>query len=101
MCHLEVKEENTSVNEQEEAMGVLRNGARTFLNVMQKACQLSRIPGFAVGIRQILGTTNGNQVLALWEPLCAFIDTLVAADNYFNQVDRQDDDSTGEDVTPA
>jgi len=68
---------------------------------MSKACELSRIPGFNPGIRTILGTENGNAVIALWEPLCALIDTLRAADNYFNQVDRQNDDGDGEDQLAA
>lgn len=99
--YLLVKDENCNRAEGVNAMGLLRNGARTFLTVMAKACQLSRIPGFNVGLRQILGTEQGNAVIALWEPLCALIDTIRAADNYFNQIDRQDDDGTGEDDTPA
>lgn len=82
-------------------MGALRNGARTFLNVIAKACQLSRIPGFRTGLNGILGTTKAAELMTVWEPLCALVDTLIAADNYYNQVDRQDDDGTGEDTTPA
>jgi hypothetical protein len=82
-------------------MGVLRNGARSFLTVMSKACQLTRIPGFNVGLANILGETKATQVLALWLPLCDLVDSIRAADNYFNQVDRQDDDGTGEDSNPA
>lgn len=82
-------------------MGALRNGARTFLNVIAKACQLSRIPGFKVGLNKILGTSQADALMAVWEPLCALVDTLIAADNYFNQVDRQDDDGAGEDTAGA
>ena len=82
-------------------MGAQRNGARTFLNVMAQACKLSRLPGFRVGLTNILGSTNGDQLFALWDPTCAFVDTLIAADNFYNQVDRQNDDGTGEDQEPA
>lgn len=82
-------------------MGALRNGARTYLNVIAKACQLSRLPGFRTGLNQILGATTAGDLMALWEPFCALVDTLIAADNYYNQVDRQNDDGAGEDVTPA
>jgi hypothetical protein len=68
---------------------------------MAQACKLSRLPGFRIGLANILGTTNADSLYALWEPTCAFVDTLIAADNFFNQVDRQDDDGTGEDLDPA
>lgn len=101
MSRLDVKEENCKQRKDGVAMGAIRNGARTFLNVIAKACQLSRIPGFHTGLNQILGATQAANLIAVWEPLCALVDTLIASDNYFNQVDRQDDDGTGEDQTPA
>ena len=82
-------------------MGVSRNGARTFLNVMAKACKLSRLPGFRAGLNTILGTANATELFGLWEPLCLFVDGLVALDNFYNQKDTADDDSTGEDFTPG
>ena len=82
-------------------MGLKRNGARTFLDGMGKACQLSRMPGFRVGLNTILGTANATEMYTLWEPLCLFVDGLVALDNFFNQKDTADDDSTGEDFTPG
>lgn len=68
-------------------MGAVRNGARTFLYILHKACKLSRLPGFNAGVTKILGEGTGGTLLALWVPLCAFVDTLVAADEYFNQID--------------
>lgn len=82
-------------------MGTYRNGARTFLNLLAKICQLSRLPGFRAGLDRILGGENGAQLWALFDPLCALVDTLIATDNYFNQKDRQEDDGTGEDVAAA
>lgn len=79
-------------------MGTLRTGARTFLNVMSKACKLTRIPGFQNGLFQILGSEQATAVLALWNPLCALIDTLIATDNWYNQIDTVNDDGTGEDA---
>ena len=82
-------------------MGLYRNGARTFLFLMQKACKLSRLPGFQLGLQSILGPDQAASVLALWEPLCAFIDTLVALDNWYNQKDAAGDTGDGEDYEPA
>lgn len=79
-------------------MGQQRNGARSFLNLMKKACDLSRIPGFTLGLEKILGTGQAGTVMALWVPLCALIDTLVATDNYFNQLDFEPDHEGDEDA---
>lgn len=79
-------------------MGITRNGARTFLNVMAKACKLSHTSGFVTGLNSILGPENAGQVYALWTPLCALIETLIAADNYFNQVDFVDEEGDTEDM---
>lgn len=78
-------------------MGTIRNGARTFLTIMAKACRLSKLPGFRAGLISILGSSNATQFFNLWDPLCAFIDVLVGVDNWYNQIDRVDDDFTGED----
>lgn len=101
MNYLLVKEENSEPRQEVNELGLLRNGARTFLTVMAKACQLSRIPGFNAGLNQILGPTQAANVIALWEPLCALIDSIRAADNYFNQVDRQEETATSEDEEAA
>lgn len=82
-------------------MGTKRNGARSLLDLLAKCCRLSRLPGFSNGLTAILGTATAATFMNLWEPMCAFVDTLVAADNFFNQVDRQDDDGSGEDTGGA
>lgn len=82
-------------------MGLSRNGARTMLEIMAKACKLSRLPGFRVGLNTILGTADAATFMGYWEPLCLFVDGLIAADNWFNQKDTADTDGTGEDFTPG
>lgn len=82
-------------------MGQIRNGARTFLELTAKICKLSRLPGFRVGMRQILGAETADPILAAFDPFCALVDAAIATDNYFNQVDRQNDDGTGEDPAGA
>lgn len=101
MGYLQVNLENGPNGKGVSTLGTKVNGARTLLNLLAKCCKLSRIPGFANGISNILGASTAASFMAVWEPLCAFVDTLVAADNFFNQKDRQDDDGTGEDITPA
>lgn len=79
-------------------MGAQRNGARTFLTLMAHACKLSRMPGFVTGGRTILGAENFDTLYALWVPLCSFVDTLMALDNYYNKVDFVDEEGTSEDT---
>lgn len=81
-------------------MGVIRNGARSFLRLLDKACKLSHIPGFRAGLNTILGTTVTTNLYVVWTPLCTFIDNLVSIDNWFNQKDQVDDDAAGEDFEP-
>jgi hypothetical protein len=81
-------------------MGTFRNGARSLLTLMAKCCHLTRLPGFQTGIRGILGTENGDSFLSLWLPLCNLIDTLIAADNFFNKKDATDEGET-EDGVPV
>lgn len=69
-------------------MGFNRNGARTFLDVIAKACALSRLPGFSGGVRRILGNTQAEELFAVWEPFCAVVDALIAADNWYNKRDH-------------
>lgn len=68
-------------------MGATRNGARSYLDVIQRACRLSRLPGFANGLRTILGPAEYAELIAVWEPFCAVVDGLIAADNWFNKKD--------------
>lgn len=81
-------------------MGSIRNGARSFLDVLAKGCKFSRMPGFRAGLTLILGANDAQTLMSLWEPACAFVDTLIAADNFFNQKDATDTDASGEDVNP-
>ncbi len=78
-------------------MGAIRNGARTFLNIMSKGCKLSRMNGFRLGVTEILGPTQAEALFTLWDPLCVFIDLLVAGDNYYNQIDAAPDHTGDED----
>lgn len=80
-------------------MGTTRNGARTYLDVIAKACKLSRLPGFRTGLRQILGTTDADALFAVWEPLCLFVDFLLSTDDWYNKRDATLPDNTdGEDA---
>ena len=82
-------------------MGISRNGARTLLNLLAKCCKLSHLPGFQTGLANILGSENATALFNLWNPLCAFVETLIAADNYFNQVDTVAEAAGDEDITLA
>ena len=79
-------------------MGVNRNGARSNLDVIQKACKLSRLPGFRTGLTRILGTGNSAALFDAWEPFCLIVDGIIAGDDYFNRKDHVDTDSSGEDT---
>lgn len=79
-------------------MGVTRNGARTFLDVVAAACKLSHLPGFRTGLDKILGTGNAASLYAAWTPLCTIVDGIIAGDDYYNRKDHVDTDSSGEDV---
>jgi len=79
-------------------MGITRNGARTYLDVIAKACKLSRLPGFRSGLTTILGTGNAAELFAAWEPFCLIVDGLIAGDDFFNRKDHIDTDSSGEDT---
>lgn len=78
-------------------MGTQRNGARSVLNLLAKACKLSRLPGFRVGISQILGTDQAATFFPVWDALCAVVDLMIGADNFFNQLDFQEEVAGSED----
>ena len=81
-------------------MGTTRNGARSALNLVAKACKLSRTAGWRVGILTILGTELSAEFLAVWDPFCAVVDLAIGADNFFNQIDFQDEaPGDSEDIT--
>lgn len=79
-------------------MGDIRNGARSVLNLLNKACKLSHIPGFRKGLTAILGADLVADFYVVWTPLCAFVETLVAADNWFNQIDYHQETAGTEDI---
>nr|CRY96348.1 hypothetical protein [uncultured prokaryote] len=81
-------------------MGTLVNGARTFLRILAKACKLSHLPGFRIGLTNILGFEQIAAFYAVWTPLCELVDAYVEADNWYNQKDYQNTDGTGEDTNP-
>ena len=81
-------------------MGASRNGARTLLDLLAKCCKLSRLPGFQIGIGRILGADEAIAFFAVWNPLCAFVDVLLATDDHFNRVDATDPSETGGEDNP-
>jgi len=80
-------------------MGTQRNGARSALNLVAKACKMSRTPGWRVGIGTILGTATAAEFFSVWDPFCAVVDLLIGADNFFNQIDFQPETIGTEDIT--
>jgi hypothetical protein len=79
-------------------MGSIRNGARTALNLMAKVCQLSRLPGFRSGMSSILGPSEWASFQVPFDALCTAVDALLAADNYYNQIDYVREVSGSEDI---
>lgn len=80
-------------------MGATRNGARTFLTVVNHACKLSHLPGFKGGLYAILGTDAGVELYGFWTPFCQYVESLVALDDWFNKRDAtQPDIDGGEDM---
>jgi len=79
-------------------MGKVRNGSRGALNAIQKACQLSRLPGWRTGITQILGSDTAPGFFAVWDPFCAFVDVLIGTDDFFNQIDYNQETGGSEDI---
>lgn len=69
-------------------MGFNRNGARSFLDIIAKACKLSHLPGFWGGVRRILGNENADALQAVWGPFCAVVDVIIAADDWYNRKDH-------------
>lgn len=82
-------------------MGEHRNGARTFLDIILKACKLSRLPGFRLGLNKILGPGQAEQLFLLWDPLCLAVDLIAQTDNFYNKKDTSEDFAEDEDYTPG
>lgn len=81
-------------------MGLTRNGARTFLFIMQRACKMSHLPGFAIGLDTILGPGAGAEMLAVWAPVCIFVEELISQDSVFNKRDATLPDEDGSEDGP-
>lgn len=79
-------------------MGLIRNGARTWLNLIAKACKFTHMRGFRAALDQILGPETAATVMGLWTPFCAAVEALISADNWYNQIDALNDDGEGEDL---
>jgi len=79
-------------------LGTQRNGARSALNLIAKACKLSRSSGWRVGIGTILGPNDAADFFAVWDPFCAVIDLLIGADNFYNQIDFSREEAGSEDI---
>lgn len=80
-------------------MAKSRTGARSWSNIILKACQLSHTPGFKPGLEAILGEVGVDDIWTLWLSFCAAFEVLVAADDFFNKKDATDPSPTGgEDV---
>ncbi len=69
-------------------MGITRNGARTFLTVIQKACKLSHLAGFRTGLSNILSPADATTIFGLWDPFCAAVELIIASDDWFNKKDN-------------
>ena len=81
-------------------MGTNRNGARTFLTIIAKCCQLSHMPGFRTGVDRILGEDSSADLIAVWTPLCTLVETLIAGDDYWNKRDASLPDLVGSEDAP-
>jgi hypothetical protein len=81
-------------------MGSSRNGARTFLTVIAHACRLSHLPGFRSGLDTILGPDAAADLYGFWTPLCSFVDSLIALDDWYNKRDATLPDTDGSEDGP-
>jgi hypothetical protein len=77
----------------------IRDGSRSFLNAAELLCKFSRFRGFSVGLTRILGAASAAELTAAFEPFCAVVDSLVAADNWFNQIDEVAEATGDEDTS--
>jgi hypothetical protein len=80
-------------------MGASRNGARTYLTVIAKACKLSHLPGFRSGLTNILGSSEAVPILSAWDAFCALVELTISTDDWFNKKDATSPSPAGgEDV---
>jgi hypothetical protein len=64
-----------------------RTGARSFLDILLKACRLSHTPGFVAGMAVIAGPAFTAEFMAAWSPVCLVLEAASAADDEFNRKD--------------
>jgi len=76
-------------------MPPVRTGARSFNDIIRKACRLSHIPGWAGGMEEILGEVGFADIAPLWYAFCAAFETLMSLDDHFNREDRSEPNPTG------
>jgi hypothetical protein len=81
-------------------MGKTRNGARTFLFLLQQACKMSHLAGFRNGLTTILGPDAASDLYGFWTPLCEFVESIIALDDYFNRRDATLPDTDGSEDGP-
>lgn len=81
-------------------MGAKRNGARTFLDVVAKACKLSHLPGFRAGLSAILGADAASDLYGFWTPFCTFVESLMSIDDWYNKRDATLPDGDGSEDGP-
>jgi hypothetical protein len=79
-------------------MGVIRNGARSHLDLFAKMLKLSHMRGFAAGVSTILGPLNADEYLSGWVNFKQAAEALVEADNYWNRIDTVPEVEGDEDV---
>jgi hypothetical protein len=58
------------------------------------------MPGFRAGLNGILGPTDAAALMTVFEPFCLAVDALIAADNFYNQIDNEADSTGDEDGAP-
>jgi len=59
---------------------------------------MSHIPGFNAAILLIFGPEEGEALLAAWATFCTLVETFIAADDWFAQIDYNPDVEGGEDL---
>jgi len=86
--------------ERGDILGKTRNGARTFLTIMQHCCKLSHMAGFRTGLTNILGPDAAADLYGVWTPACTMLESIIALDDYYNKRDATAPDSDGSEDGP-
>lgn len=69
-------------------MARVRSGKTTWVVVIKKACQVSKLSGFRAAVIAAIGATDGVPLLEAWDVFCALFDATLAADDWPWQIDR-------------